>query len=290
MAARVARQEGRAEPVSYTTRRKEVRLNEILVPPEIAVLRSGLDPDHVEQMVLTLKRKEDLPPIKVALDNQGRYNRLTGGHRMEAHRQAGEEWIETIIYDDLPRRKWLAFALEDNRENALPQTRAERKASAEQLIQTTDMPDTEIARLCGFERHAVARWRVEIVGGSDGTSTIRPPLQKGRRLHKGQAGARARAYAEAHPGASKTETAKATGASESTVKRGRRLARTGSRPTRAQDDIDTMRRTVDSVQGPRPDIEIDTQESEEAETPAQEEMRSRPAQPPLQSSLTSPRS
>jgi hypothetical protein len=208
-----------------------VRLDQIVVPPEVAVLRNDLSQDHVEQMAIALQEGRDLPRICLALDSQGRYNRLTGGHRIEAHRQAGHKWIDADIYEDLPRRKWLAFALEDNRENALPLSRAERKAAAQKLIETTDMPDTDIARLCGFDRHTVGEWRrgghvAGLPHHPPGDSTP-PGDSRGRPWRRGEAKAQVRAYEEANPEASKAQVSKETGASESTVKRRRRLARSG---------------------------------------------------------------
>jgi hypothetical protein len=211
--------EGGAEPVEPKPRRKEVRLGAFGVPPEIAALREALDQEHVAQMVASLEEGRDLPPISLALDAQGRLWRLDGGHREEAHRQHDEEWIDANIYDDLPRRQWLAFALEANQKGVLPVTKARRKEAALQLIKTTRLDNTEIAQLCGFDRHTIGEWRGGVMAGS---ATRHP------RRRKGEAGARARAYQKANPGASKSETAKATGTSESTVSRGRRrLARSG---------------------------------------------------------------
>lgn len=69
-------------------------------------------------------------------------------------------------------------------------------------------------------------------------------------------------------------------------RRRQRRSPTSSRPSRAQNDIETMKWIIGSVQGTAPDIEIDTQEpGEEGQAPAQEEIRSRPALPPLQTGL-----
>jgi ParB-like chromosome segregation protein Spo0J len=227
--SRLAGRDGRAEPaVTYTTRKKPIRLSDIIVPPVNAKLREALDQDHVEQMVLALEREEELPPIKVALDSQGRCNLLDGAHRMAAHRKKGEDWIDAVIYEDLPRKEWFVFAVEANHKHGLHLSKAERKGAARRLIETTDMDLVEIARLCGFNRHTVGIWKDEIEasrsGVSDGRSATRHPPPRRRR--KGEAGASARAYQEANPGASKPQVAKATGASEATVSRGRRLART----------------------------------------------------------------
>jgi hypothetical protein len=215
-------EEPTATPVvekKYKPRRKEVRLDQVNVPPEIANLRTALDQDHVDQMVLVVR---DLKPIPVAMDSQGGYSALGGLHRMAAHRQAGEEWIDADIYDDLPHTKWLAFAVEDNRENALPLSKEERKAAAHKLIKTTDN-DSEIARLCGFDRKTIGEWRGSVMVGDSPTMT---EGQKGRRLRKGP-GTNVRAYEEANPDASISQVSNETGASRATVSRGRRLARRG---------------------------------------------------------------
>jgi ParB-like chromosome segregation protein Spo0J len=67
-------------------------------------------------------------------------------------------------------------------------------------------------------------------------------------------------------------------------RRRQRRSPTSSRPTRAQDDIAKMQSVVEGIQV-TPAAQSDREPGEEGQAPAQQEMRSRPALPPLQTGL-----
>jgi ParB-like chromosome segregation protein Spo0J len=148
----------RVEEGGEQSKPQGIPVQQIVILPEIASLRTPLDEDHLERLVLGLERQGDLTPIHVA----GKEKICIDGHyRLEAYRRAGRPTIPAIVHETMSRTDCLIYFMEANRANGLPYSKQERIGAARQLLAQGDSVES-VAEDCELREDLVQRLKDEM--------------------------------------------------------------------------------------------------------------------------------
>lgn len=172
--------------------RKTVDIDKIKLHPDFQMRVAGLDLDHAGQMAEVLKRRESLPPVKVAAvaEKDGELYAWDGHHELKAFELAGRKTVPVEITEC----SWadaVKMAAGANKKNlALPRKSADKRRAVEMCLKTfgRTMTNGLIASHVGVSDEWVRQIRKEVEPEEDQTvATSEEPERvqgKGGRTYK----------------------------------------------------------------------------------------------------------
>lgn len=125
--------------------------------------RSGTNDDAIAEMAEVLKNGGELPDVDVFFDGAD-YWLADGFHRVDAHEEAGEDFVEAIVRPGGEREARL-FAAQANKAHGVRRTNADKRRAVEILIKDTEWrqwSDRRIAEHCGVGPDLVADVRRQL--------------------------------------------------------------------------------------------------------------------------------
>jgi ParB-like chromosome segregation protein Spo0J len=159
------------------------------IPVTKLVLRKDLwprfqaDEDRIAFFIEQIEDGEDLPPIEVVPQSDGKYLIADGVHRSYAAVRIGCTDVPAIVVVPLATETVEACvyrrALETATRTALPLTNAERRQAVLKLAAESALSDRAIARLVGVSHNSVGRWKAaaEASTGSTQAGSVQPSVE-----------------------------------------------------------------------------------------------------------------
>lgn len=136
---------------------KLINLCEI-TPSKAFQVRTGVNPDVVDEYVEALNEKAVFPPIDVFKHGRG-YLLADGWHRYYAFKKLGKKTILCNVHEG-DNSACLKFALKSNQAHGLRRTNADKwRYVTLALREWPDLSDHDIAKLCGVTHVFVAKVR-----------------------------------------------------------------------------------------------------------------------------------